>query len=212
MSTNQPLTLDLQAARAPENTNNGRYRGIIIAETDTHYIQQTSVRDEAAYHENTHHLRFQRMLGNSIDQLFSHPKSQHDDPNHTQQIRVGEPWTFTYNNGKFTGEPATLPIAVALYQTRKALGPTAEVKKADTQSGIYYGPIIGETQNHLLQQIGKHTAVMHEKERLSHDHSNALLETGKPYSIRYSTRGRRETAEIRLLPQQSLQHALQPSR
>ena len=56
--------------------------------------------------------------------------------------------------------PAGLQLAL------KKMGPDALVKDAQTDSGVYRGAVIGETDKKLIQQITSHTVVLHPKDLL----------------------------------------------
>jgi len=47
--------------------------------------------------------------------------------------------------------------------TVRALGNTAQMLPAQIQSGIYRGPIVGETAYHLVQQQSAHSCIAHFK-------------------------------------------------
>ena len=47
--------------------------------------------------------------------------------------------------------------------TAKVLGESARTFTAETESGVYYGRIIGETDLHVVQRISGQTAVAHMK-------------------------------------------------
>ena len=48
----------------------------------------------------------------------------------------------------------------------KALGDDTRVYNAQTQSGIYRGEIIGETQHHIVQKLSPRSTVAHMKQLL----------------------------------------------
>jgi antirestriction protein ArdC len=57
-------------------------------------------------------------------------------------------------------------LAEAKAVTFKTLGATAKTIAAQTKSGSYRGPIIAETEHHLIQRQSAHTAVAHPKDLL----------------------------------------------
>jgi hypothetical protein len=57
-------------------------------------------------------------------------------------------------------------LAEAKAVTFKTLGATAKTITAQTKSGSYRGPIIAETEHHLIQRQSTHTAVAHPKDLL----------------------------------------------
>ena len=57
-------------------------------------------------------------------------------------------------------------FAAARNLTAAALGNTARAFPAQTQSGLYRGPIIGETDLHVVQKLSPQTTVAHLKQLL----------------------------------------------
>jgi hypothetical protein len=53
-----------------------------------------------------------------------------------------------------------------LQSALKEMAPDARIESAQSDSGIYRGRIIAETEKNLIQQITSHTAVIHRKELL----------------------------------------------
>jgi hypothetical protein len=64
--------------------------------------------------------------------------------------------------------------------------PDARVEHAQTDSGIYRGRIIVDTEKNLIQQITSHTAVIHRKELL-----NIIPAIGENVRVAYSNHNAR---------------------
>ncbi len=72
-------------------------------------------------------------------------------------------------------------LPTGLQSALKKMGPDAVVKDARTDSGIYRGGIIGETDKKLIQQITSRTVVLHPKDLL-----DILPALGENVRIAYS--------------------------
>jgi antirestriction protein ArdC len=105
------------------------------------------------------------------------------------------------SNGARTkaSEELMASFAAARAVTAELLGNAAKTYTAQTLSGTYSGPIIGETDHHVVQRLSGRSAVAHMKHLLE-----PLPVKGENVSIAY-TNGR---AEIRELPTQSKVHEL----
>jgi ATP-dependent exoDNAse (exonuclease V) alpha subunit len=75
--------------------------------------------------------------------------------------------------------------------SKKILGEQARTLAAQTDSGIYRGKIIGETDMHVLQRLSDRMAIVHVKHLL-----NSVPDVGSKVSIVYS----RRTAAVREIP------------
>ena len=75
--------------------------------------------------------------------------------------------------------------------TREALGDKARTFGADTESGIYRGAVIGETERHLIQRLSDRSTVAHMKELL-----DVLPNIGQEVAISYS----HQSARVQDLP------------
>jgi antirestriction protein ArdC len=90
-------------------------------------------------------------------------------------------------------------LSAARAVAEKALGNSARTVEALTESGAYRGPIIGETDQYVLQRQSPTTAILHPKHLLDRQ-----LETGEKVAINYSngkglvreTRARGKTQEM----------------
>ena len=62
--------------------------------------------------------------------------------------------------------PGSDSLAEAKSITAKVLGDSAKTLAAQTESGNYRGPIIGETEHHIIQRQSAHTSIAHPKDLL----------------------------------------------
>jgi antirestriction protein ArdC len=95
-------------------------------------------------------------------------------------------------NGKNAELSASFAAAKAV--ASDSLGDSAKTYTAQTQSGTYNGPIIGETDHHIVQRLSPRSAVAHMKQLLE-----ALPGKGENVSIAYAN----DRAQIREVPNRS---------
>jgi antirestriction protein ArdC len=72
-------------------------------------------------------------------------------------------------------------LAAADTRTKDTLGKSARLYAADTDSGKYRGEVLGETDHHVLQQIGPKSVVAHPKSLISE-----ALSPGQSVAVNYS--------------------------
>lgn len=88
-----------------------------------------------------------------------------------------------HGNGKESSGLAGIDQSFAEVKTLsvRALGDNARVYNARTDSGIYRGEIIGETQHHIVQKLGEGSTVAHMKKLLE-----TIPNVGENVTVRYS--------------------------
>ncbi|MGH9663752.1 MAG: KfrB domain-containing protein [Bryobacteraceae bacterium] len=78
--------------------------------------------------------------------------------------------------------PSVDPLAKAKSITAKVLGNSAKTLTAQIESGSYRGPIIGETEHHVIQRQSARTGIAHPKDLLDRQ-----PDIGESVRINYSS-------------------------
>jgi hypothetical protein len=106
----------------------------------------------------------------TIPALETHPDTERRET--TTSVAVHQPGSGTVElHNKTTGTDVRKllgggELPADLQSALKQMAPDAQVESAQSDSGIYRGRIIAETEKNLIQQITSCTAVVHRKELL----------------------------------------------
>lgn len=104
---------------------------------------------------------------------------------------AGSNLALRYEHGRGSrpsqNDEVTDPLSAARSILAQALGDSADLLAAQTESGIYRGPIVGETAHHLIQRLSAHSGIAHFKDlldrqpqvgeqvRIQYTHSSGLV-------------------------------------
>jgi antirestriction protein ArdC len=103
------------------------------------------------------------------------------------------------NDVQVTASDLKQSFAQARDVTQGSLGDKARTFVADTESGIYRGEVIGETDRHLVQRLSDRSAVAHMKHLI-----DPLPEIGQEVAISYSN----QAARVQELPSRAVEKEL----
>jgi hypothetical protein len=161
-------------------------------------LSSTILNPETVVHEAGQAVgRFRSQDGTLIvhDNLVGADHAVAVDPGGSSPVTNGmEPSSEPRRNG------AEKSLRTAEELARKHLGNSARMSVAATDSGIYRGVVIGETEEFVLQQISKTAAIAHPKELL-----DAEPQAGQRLSITYSS----SHAVVREIRERARAHALE---
>jgi hypothetical protein len=150
--------------------------------------QATTLRDEDERDSTRRTTRYE--AGNAT--VLVHDKEGGDDRRTLVESRVGQ-------SRLPDAEQPRESLRAANELTANALGSGAKTHTALTESGVYRGPIIGETDLHFVQRLSPNSAVAHMKHLLG-----SAPAVGESVSVAYS----HSKAEIRELRQRSKSQGL----
>jgi hypothetical protein len=94
------------------------------------------------------------------------------------------------NHGKAPTAPAASPVDVEKAKSLQAANDHAidagyGVSEAKVESGRHVGKVIHETDKHIVQDVGRKVAVVHDKEVFDRQALRTAMEKGKPLKIQY---------------------------